>query len=143
MSRRICVRHLQTALREDERGQSIVEFVLTFLIVLTVVFGLVEFTSVVYTKTVLSDAVNEGLRWAIVNSATASQGTVEPIVQQYAANSLHDTSSMTVTFTCQSVGCAPPDTVTVTASYVYAPYFASFMSSPPTLTAYAKGRMVH
>jgi Flp pilus assembly protein TadG len=142
MSRRSGVRQLGRALHEDERGQNIIEFVLTFLIVLLVTFGMVEFFSIVYTKTVLSDAVNEGLRYAIVNSTNVNNATIGPIVQQYASTSLHDTSSMTVNVNCFST-CAPPDTVRVTATYVYLPYFASFTSSPPTLTAYAEGVTVH
>ena len=83
----------RSRLREDERGQSIVEFALTFLIVLTVVFA--WSSSLAFCTKPYYPCGERRLRWAIVNSATASQGTVEPIVQQYAATSLHDTSSMT------------------------------------------------
>jgi Flp pilus assembly protein TadG len=127
------------ASHDDQRGQTIVEFALTFLLVVTVVFGTIEFCSLIYTYTVMADAANEGLRYAIVHSSDTS-GT-QAIVQQYAAYSLHDTSSITVTVTCAGT-CAPTSDVTITVSYPYVPYLSYIMSSPPTLSAYAEGQTV-
>src|SRR5437868_5599274 len=108
----------------NEQGQALLEFAITFLLLLTVVFAIIEFCSLIYTYTVLADAANEGLRYAVVNSATATAATVNPIVKQYAALSLHNVAAISVTFACSGTGgsCAPPNDATITVSYPYLPY---------------------
>jgi Flp pilus assembly protein TadG len=126
-------------LREDQEGAAAVEFALSILLVLTVLFMTLELISAVYTYTVLADAANEGVRYAIVNSGDTAGAMAK--VKTYAALSLHDVSAMTVSVNC-SGGCTPPNVVTVSISYNYIPYL-KFMTNPPTMTAYAQSRMVN
>ena len=49
-----------------ERGLAILEFSISATIVLTVLFGVVEFSRAFYTQTALRTAVNRGARYAIV-----------------------------------------------------------------------------
>lgn len=128
--------------RKDDRGAAQVEFALTILTVLVVVFMLMELCSAVYTYAVLSDAVNEGLRYAIVHSTDANFTTnVTNKVTTYAGNSAHDMAAMSVTIATPD-GATPPGRVQITVSYPYVPY-TFWMSSPPTMHAYAEGRMVY
>lgn len=128
------------SLRKDERGQAQVEFTLTILTILVVIFMTIELCSAVYTYVVLSDAVNEGLRYAIVHSADGGTTNTQNVVKNYAKNSLHDTSAMTVTVTPST--WTPGESVTVNVHYAYLPYLG-FMSSPPTMHAYAEGICVY
>lgn len=125
----------------DERGQGQVEFAFTILTILVVVFMTIELCSAVYTYVVLSDAANEGLRYAIVNSSDSGGAGTTAKVKNYAANSLHDMSDMTVLVQYPD-GQTPPGRVEITVSYPYAPYLG-FMGNPPTMHAYAEGRLVY
>ena len=128
--------------RKNDRGSMQIEFALTIFTVLLVVFVMMELASAVYAYTVLSDAVNEGLRYAIVHSTDASLVTnTSNKVTAYAQYSLHDMSGMTVSVATPD-GQAPPGRVQVTVTYPYIPY-TSFLASPPTMHAYAEGRMVY
>lgn len=128
-------------LHKDERGQAQIEFAMSIVTVLVVIFMTIELCSAVYTYVVLSDAVNEGLRYAIVNSSdTGGTGTIAKVTT-YAANSLHDMSGMTVNVEYPD-GQTVPGRVEITASYPYLPYLG-FLGNPPTMHAYAEGRLVY
>jgi Flp pilus assembly protein TadG len=128
-------------LQQDESGQGQIEFALTILTVLVVLFMTIEFCSAIYTYVVLSDAANEGLRYAIVNSSDTGGAGAIAKVNTYAANSLHDMSNMQVSVQYPD-GQTPPGRVEITVSYPYLPYLG-FMGSPPTMHAYAEGRLVY
>ena len=136
MPKRLRFRRFAIALDKDQKGSGLIETAITFFLVVIVVFGTIEFSSLVYTYTVLADAANEGLRYAIVHSTSTTGATA--VVKQYASYSLHDTSKINVTVNCAST-CAPPDTVTITVSYTYVPYLSNIMANPPTMNAYAQG----
>lgn len=140
MLKQFRLRRLASMLDRDQRGAGLIEFALVFFLVLIVVFGTIEFSSLIYTYTVLANAANEGLRYAIVHSSNTSGATA--VVKTYAGYSLHDTSKITVSVTCANT-CAPPDNVTVNVSYTYVPYLSSLMTTPPTMTAYAQGVTVY
>ena len=141
MLKRLVQRLRRPKFKRDERGQAQIETAFALFTVLLVIFGAIELWSAVYTYVVLSDAANEGLRYAIVHSADGNDTNTKAKVTQYAAYSLHDTSGITVTVTTNA--WAPPNTVTVTVQYPYVPYLGAFMNSPPTMNAYAQGRFVN
>jgi Flp pilus assembly protein TadG len=130
----------KSRLLHDDRAQGQVEFAISIMAVLMVIFMTLELCSAIYTYVVLSDAVNEGLRYAIVNSADTGTGT-QAKVSTYAANALHDMSAMTVDVAYPD-GHTVPGRVRVTVTYPYLPYL-SFLTTPPTMHAYAEGRMVY
>src|SRR5437660_150343 len=110
----------------EPKGQTQIEFILSILTILFVIFWMWEVIMGVYTYNVLSDAAKEGIRYAIVHGSRNSncsgpgvcgQGTVGQVsstdsdgskywspsapgvvytVKDYAKYSLHDTSGMTV-----------------------------------------------
>lgn len=127
----------------NQRGQSLLETAIMIIVVFTVVFWVFEIAWLMYTYTVMADAANEGVRYAIVHSSdgagTPAWATTTQVVKTFAKSSLHDTSAITVTVT--PAAATVPNSVTVQVSYTYVPWLNGFMT-PPTMTAYAKGNLV-
>ena len=125
---------------KEERGAVLIEFAISILMVLTILFMTFELCGMVYAYTVLADAANEGVRYAIVHSSN-STGVVTQ-VKAYAAYSLHDVSKMVVSVTYPDGSAVPPKRVVVSVTYQYVPYL-NIIANPPTLSAYAEGRLVY
>ena len=129
-------------LHQEEHGTAMVEFALSFLTVMLAVFMLYELCSCIYTYTVLSEAANEGLRYAVVHTQDPNLSQdVQNRVIAYANTSMHDMTQMTVRVTLPLAN-APINTVIVQVSYPYLP-FTGFLSNPPTMHAYAEGRLLY
>lgn len=142
-----------------QAGQSTVEFALTIIIVMVVLFGAIELTIMIYTYNILADSAKEGVRYAIVHgtgvgaancsgpggggiTCTDSTGAnVQTAVNNYTKISFHDNTAMTVTPTYPDSSSAAPNRVRVTVSYVYQPFLRIGW---PTMTvnAAAEGRIV-
>jgi Flp pilus assembly protein TadG len=137
--------------KNSQRGATMVEFALSILLTVFVIFWTFEMVMMVYTYTVISDSAKEGVRYAIVhgaNSGTPSTpkdtSAVDAVVKDYAKYSLHDLSG-----TALSVATAYPDAtnkaphpVSVTVTYQYQPYINLPFTSP-TITATAEGRIAY
>ena len=123
-----------------QRGQSLVETALMIWVIITVVFSVFELGWLMYTYSVLADAANEGVRYAIVHSGGDPAGT-QAKVKAFASTSMHDVSAITVTVTSPDGTYAPPNRVRVTVTYTYIPYLPKFITAP-TMKTYAEGRMV-
>ena len=123
-----------------QRGQSLLETALMIVIIFTVVFWVFELGQLMYTYTVITDAANEGVRYAIVHSGGDVAGTTAR-VKSFAATSMHDISAISVTVTPLDTTYDPPNRVSVKVSYTYVQSLKVF-TTPPTLSAYAEGRMV-
>jgi Flp pilus assembly protein TadG len=132
-------RSTQTRWRR-QRGQSLLETALMIVIIFTVVIWVFEIGQLMYTYTVLTDAANEGVRYAIVNPTNIVSGTTAR-VKSFAGTSMHDITKITVTVNDPDGSYNPPNRVSVQVSYTYVPSLKVF-TTPPTLTAYAEGRMV-
>jgi Flp pilus assembly protein TadG len=126
-----------------QRGQSLLETALMIVIIFTVMIWVFEIGQLMYTYTVLGDAANEGVRYAIVHSGggAASTPTTKTTVTNFAKTSIHDMSAISITVSAPDGNYNPPNRVRVKVSYTYVPYLKVF-TTPPTLTAYAEGRMV-
>jgi Flp pilus assembly protein TadG len=143
------------------KGQAIVEFVLTILFVIIVVFGAIELIMMIYTYVVLAEAAKEGVRYAIVHGSNNSlrSGPTCPcpaidgppgtgVVKTTAKWSLHDTSTMTVTVNYlddagnPATNVDPPTMVRVVVSYPYRAFF-SFGWTTLTVHAAAQGRIMN
>lgn len=135
--------HVRVAkgLCKEQRGAVLIEFAISALLVLTVLFMTLELCSAVYTYTVLADAANEGVRYAIVHSSDTS-GAVSK-VKTYAAYSMHNVSAIQVSVTYPDGASVPPNRVAVAVIYQYVPYVGNFMKNPPIMSAYAQGRLVY
>jgi TadE-like protein len=144
-------------LAHPSRGQAQVEFVLSILFVIMLIFGVLELVLLVYTYDVLADSAKEGVRYAVVHGTDSancsgpggggvsctdsSGGNVQTTVTQYAQYSFHNTSSMTVTVTYPDASSVPPSRVQVQINYPYQPFFG--MGWPTvTVKAAAAGRIM-
>jgi Flp pilus assembly protein TadG len=121
--------------RED--GQAMIETAVSLLTATVVGFWLFEFSMFAYTYSVLNEAAHEGVRYAIVHGTDSgscsgpssgcgdtSGANVIAVVQNMAANTLHDMSAMTVTVGYpDATGSKPLSLVTVTVNYTFVPYF--------------------
>jgi len=147
--------------RPTSRGAVQIEFVLSFLVIMFLIFGMWELIMIVHTMNVLSDAAKEGVRCAEVrgvwNPSTKScdaagnpvsnpppcPSGIESVVREYARFTLHDTSAMNVSVTYPTDGrCnVSGHLVRVQVSYTFVPYTA--LKLKPTLSAVAEGRLVN
>ena len=136
------LRHVGTnaGFLKQEIGSVYVEFSVALLLFLMVLFATIEVCSAAYTYTVLADAANEGVHFAMLHS-TDETGALNT-VKSYAASTFHDVSKINVSVTYPDGTTTPPNRVAVNVSYQYIPYVDFFMSNPPTMHAYAEGRTV-
>jgi len=123
-----------------QRGQSLVETALMIWVIITVVFSVFELGWLMYTYSVLADAANEGVRYAIVHSGGDPAGT-QAKVKAFASTSMHDVSAISVYVTSPDGTYAPPNRVRVTVTYTYIPFLPQFITAP-TMHSFAEGRMV-
>lgn len=123
-----------------QQGQSLLETALMIVVIFNVVFWVFEVGWLTYTHSVMADAANEGVRYAIVHSGGDPAGTRSRVLT-FAQTSLHNTSALSVTVNFPAGSAAPPNPVEVTVSYTYVPWLSGFINTP-TMRAYAKGSMV-
>jgi Flp pilus assembly protein TadG len=125
-----------------QRGQSLLETAMMIVVIFTVVFWIFELGWVMYTYSVLADAANEGVRYAMVHSGGDEAGT-RSRVSTFAQMSLHNVSApaFTTTVTFPDGSASPPNRVRVTVSYTYVPWLSQFISTP-TMHTYSEGRMI-
>jgi Flp pilus assembly protein TadG len=123
-----------------QRGQSLLETALMIVVIFNVVFWVFELGWLMYTYSVMADAANEGVRYAIVHSGGDSSGA-QARVTTFARTSLHNVSAISTSITFPDGTSAPPNRVRVTVSYTYVPWLTHFINTP-TMTTYAEGRMI-
>ena len=140
------------------RGAVQIEFVLSFLTIMFVIFGIWELIMVVYTMNVLSAAAKEGVRYAIVHGGGNANcsGPNPPVtctnpdppannvinsVKDWARYSFHDISALTVTVTYPDSTSEAPGRVRVQVVYTFIPFTA--LPIRPTLRGVSEGRIVY
>jgi hypothetical protein len=137
------------AFRRNSRGAVQIEFILSILTIIFLIFGMWELIMIVHTMNVLSDAAKEGVRYAIVRgddfppgyqSGPGNTSAIEGKVKEYAALTLHDVSAISVSVTYPDGSNTPPNRVRVVVAYTFVPYTA--LNIRPTLRAAAEGRIV-
>ncbi len=139
-----------------QRGAALIETALTLAIVLNVIFWTIELCMLVYTKTVLAEAVNEGVRYGITHSG--QDANIATVVTNYAYCSLQPLANVSslapkVAYIAdpKATGasglcpgnelCDPPNHIQVSVSYKYTPFV--FSSASVTLNASAEGSAVY
>ena len=118
--------------RHHERGAVIAEFAIVSTIVMTMIFGIVEFGRALYTYHMVSNAARIGTRYAIVRGTDCAQtmpgctAATSSDIQAYvrSVSPVVDSNSLEVTTTwSNSPGCVDAGgagcLVTVTASYTF------------------------
>jgi len=107
---------------QDEKGAAMVEFSIILPLLAVLLFGVVEFSLLLYNKQVITNASREGARAGIVAQAPRlTVAEIQQVVNDYAGSHLisFGTASAPVTTIDNSGGTAFGDDLTVTVSYKY------------------------
>src|SRR6266704_593885 len=116
-----------------QRGQSLLETALMIVVIFTVVLWVFELGWLMYTYSVLADAANEGVRYAIVHSGADPAGT-QTKVQTFAAASMHDVTAISIAVTAPDGSYTPPNRVRVTLTYAYVPFLPKYIGAATMTT---------
>jgi Flp pilus assembly protein TadG len=120
--------------RRSERGSAAIEFALCFLLMFALLCGVLEFSRVVYTRTVLAGATREASRYAMVHgsrsSSPADNAAIRAQVVRWASTL---SPGALVVNTTWDPSNAPGSRVRVTASYTLAPFTRFIINTPLTI----------
>ena len=108
---------------KNQQGTALVEFALIFMILILLLFGIIEFSLVLYDKQVLTNACREGARAGIIQqNPRVTDSAIKAVVINYAAahlvtfgSDVLDANDVTITRTGTDFG----DSLTVSVSYLY------------------------
>ncbi len=140
--------------RED--GQATLEMVVSLTVVFSLVFWLFELCMFTYTCSVLNDAAQEGVRYAIMHGTDSSlcsgpdtvctnqtpYSNVQAVVSAAASASLHNISAMTVTVSYGNSTAAIGNPVVVRVAYTYVP-FLNFPGLANALAFTSQGQILY
>ena len=124
----------------NQNGAALVEFAIVLPVLLMLIFGMIEFSILLYDKAMITNASREGARAGIVYSPTpVTKEKIELTVNNYLQThliSLGGASAPTIT-AGQCTGTGAPLTVTVTYPYNFLvlPDFVQSLSGTLTLSA--------
>lgn len=123
--------------KKKQRGVAAVEFALILIPLVLLVFGAIEFSTLIYDKAMITNASREGARAGIVYSYPnrISDAEIVNVVNTYCSNhmiSLGGDSPVGTTIT--RTGNSSGDSLTVTVSYVY-----QFLILPSFMAALSDG----
>ena len=121
--------------QHNERGAAAVEFALLLPVLLTILYGIIEFGMIMYGREVVTNASREGARAGIIQvSPKPTSGQITTIATNYLTGTGINPSQVTITVT--GAGGASPTMLTVTATYSYpwlVPYIPALLGLPSPL----------
>jgi hypothetical protein len=112
---------------DDNEGTAIIEFALVLPVLILLLFGIIEFSILLYDKAMITNASREGARAGIVyrydpdnNVNHPQDGEILTVVNQYCLNHLISfNESSPLATTIERTGDESGDILTVTVSYQY------------------------
>jgi Flp pilus assembly protein TadG len=129
----------------NERGAAAAEFALLLPVLLTLLFGIIEFGMIMYGREVVTNASREGARAGIVLvTPKPTAGQIQAIATTYLTGT--GISPSAVTITVAGAGGARPASLTVTATYLYPwliPYIPTLLGLPSPLPITMTTAMTH
>lgn len=130
------------------RGGSAAEFAIIAPVLVLLLFGIIEFSLILYDQAMITNASREGARAGIVYNSPdrIGDGEITNVVTRYCANHLVSfRSGSAPTISIQRSGAASGDTLTVQVTYPYTflvlPNFATSVGGQLNLTAESVMRM--
>jgi Flp pilus assembly protein TadG len=121
--------------QQNERGAAAVEFALLLPVLLTILYGIIEFGMIMYGREVVTNASREGARAGIIQvSPKPTSGQITTIATNYLTGTGINPSQVTIAVT--GAGGASPTMLTVTATYNYpwlVPYIPAVLGLPSPL----------
>ena len=130
-----------------QKGAAAVEFAIIAPLLFTILFGIIEFSLLLYDKAVITNASREGARyWILWGLNRPTDGQIMAHVDSYTTNKLITFGTMVPpTTTIVRSGSDPGDALTVSVVYNYdfllLPTFVSALSNVTTLSAVTIMRM--
>ncbi len=119
--------------RFDERGAAAVEFAILLPVLMLILFGIVDFGMIMYSREVITNASREGARAGIVQSATKlTTGQIQAVVTNYLTGT--GINPGTVTTTVTGAGLTAPNTLDVTVTYPYNFFAPGILGLGTTIT---------
>lgn len=104
--------------RFDERGAAAVEFALLLPVLMLILFGIIEFGMIMYSREVITNASREGARTGIVQATVKpTTGEIQTVVTNYLTGTGVDPNAVTITIA--GAGLTAPNTLNVTVTYPY------------------------
>ena len=131
----------------EQRGMAAVEFAIVLPVLVLLIFGMIEFSTLLYDKGVITNASREGARAGIVHSPTGvSDAEIVNVVNNYCADNLitfGGPATPTTTISRPSSGSGEPLTVTVDYQYEFLvlPNLVFGLTGPIDLSARTEMRM--
>jgi hypothetical protein len=121
--------------RKLQKGVSMVEFALVLPLLVIVIFGIIEFSLILFDKAIITNASREGARTGIVFSVPpVPDSEIIDVIDKYCQNrliSLGSPSAIQPTIIREGIG-APGDSLTVRVDYKY-----KFLVLPAFITSLA------
>jgi Flp pilus assembly protein TadG len=104
--------------QRDERGAAAVEFAILLPVLMLILFGIVEFGMIMYSREVITNASREGARAGIVQAtAKPTAGAIQTVVTNYLTGTGINPSAVTINIA--GAGLTAPNTLMVTVTYPY------------------------
>ena len=126
---------IRRVLRRDS-GSGMIEYALSVLLFLTMVFSAIDFSFLLFTKLTLQNAARQAGRYAITGQSMTGLSRYASILSTVQTYSLGRATSNNTTVCSASLGCGsgggPQDTVTITITYPYkfiTPFVAPFFKN--------------
>jgi Flp pilus assembly protein TadG len=144
------------SLRRDE-GQELVEYAIVFIILTTLILGIIEFGIVIFSQNTTSNVAREGARWAVVRRTFPAPNTYLPAIGgTIPPQTCSSASNAIIVYACQRALALDPARVQVTVTrpdrdnlrvrvqYTYNPFFGligQFLPSGLTLGSQSTMRL--
>lgn len=131
--------------KQNERGAAAAEFALLLPVLLTILFGIMEFGMIMYGREVVTNASREAARAGIIQvSPKPTVGQITTIATNYLTGTGIRLSDVTIAVA--GAGGAYPATLMVTATYRYPwliPYIPTVLGLPSPLPITMSTTMRH
>jgi Flp pilus assembly protein TadG len=128
--------------RFDERGAAAVEFGIILPLLMLILFGIIEFGMIMYSREVITNASREGARTGIVQvTPKPTAGQIQAVVTNYLTGTVINPGTATISVT--GAGLTAPNTLDVTVTYPYNFFAPGVLGLGNTITLTAKTVMRH
>lgn len=129
----------------NERGAVAAEFALLLPVLLTILFGIIEFGMIMYGREVVTNASREGARAGIVQRIPPlTAGEITTVATNYLTGTGINPSDVVIAVPASGGGTGTPVTVTATYSYPWLiPYIPTMLGLPAPLPIAMSTTMLH
>ena len=131
--------------QQNERGAVAAEFALLLPVLLTILFGIIEFGMIMYGREVVTNASREGARAGIIQrTPPLTAGEITTVATNYLTGTGINPAQVTIAVPASGGGTGTPVTVTATYNYPWLiPYIPTMLQLPAPLPIAMSTTMLH